>query len=249
MRKNNILKISIPTDTKKSILYKIKKYINKPSKFFHIVSLNPENLVIAFENQEFKKVIETAQIKLIDGVGVILAAYLLRIEVGERVTGVELMEELIKLAQKLRLKVLLIGGKKNLAEKLANCYQRQFSEAKFLGIEGIKDIKNPLKGEEKKIFTIVSDFRPHIVFVAFGSPYQELWIDHHKDQFQRCLVMGVGGAFDFLAGEVPRAPVFVRKVGFEWLFRLIVQPWRWRRQLRLVRFGWLIFLDYLDLDV
>ncbi len=240
MEKNKILNITIPIETKKSILYKIKKNIKNPLNFFHIVSLNPENLVIALENQKFKKVLETAHIKLIDGVGVILAAHLLRIEVGERVTGVDLMEELIKLAQNLRLKVLLIGGKKNLAEELANCYQRQFPEAKFLGIEGIKDIKNPLKEEEKKIFTIVSDFKPHIVFVAFGSPDQELWIDYHKDKFKNCVVMGVGGAFDFLGSRVPRAPIFVRQLGFEWFFRLIVQPWRLRRQFRLLKFLFLV---------
>ncbi len=90
----------------------------------------------------------------------------------------------------------------------------------------------------------MTDFKPHLVFVAFGSPWQELWIERHRNQFQNCVVMGVGGAFDFLGGKVPRAPVIIRRLGFEWLFRLIVQPWRLRRQLRLVRFGWLIFWSF-----
>lgn len=242
---DKILKITIPKETKEDILYKIKKYIEKPTGFFHIVSLNPENLVVAGENKEFKKVLVTAQIKLIDGIGIVLASRLLGIKIGERVTGVEFMEDLVRLATERRLRVLLIGGRGNLADSLARCYQKKYREAKFKGIEGIRNIKNPLRSEEKKIFTIVSDFKPHLIFVAFGSPWQELWIKRHRNQFQNCIVMGVGGAFDFLAGEVPRAPIIIRRLGFEWLFRLVVQPWRWRRQLRLVWFSLLISLGFL----
>ncbi|MFN4212841.1 MAG: WecB/TagA/CpsF family glycosyltransferase [Microgenomates group bacterium] len=244
MKSNKILDITIPSDNRKNILYKIKKYIHRPTGFFHIVSLNPENLVVACENKEFKKVIETAQIKLIDGVGVVLAARLLGVKVGERVAGVELMEELIRFASKMRLRVLLIGARGNLAERLANCYQRKYPEAKFFGLEGIEDIKNPQKTEEEKIFSIVADFKPHLVFVAFGSPDQELWLAHHHKQFSGAVCMGVGGAFDFLAGKVPRAPSILRRLGLEWLFRLLIQPWRWRRQLRLVKFCWLIFINF-----
>lgn len=243
MDQNKLLGIKVSSETKLSILYKIKKYIEQPVGFFHIVSLNPENLVIAQENLEFKKALDSAQIKLIDGVGIVLAGRLLGIEVGERVTGVELMAELVKLASKMRLRVLLIGARGNLAEELANCYQRKYSQAKFLGMEGIKDIKNPLKNEEERIFSIVADFKPHLVLVAFGSPDQELWIERHKKNFNGCIVMGVGGAFDFLSGKVKRAPVFIRKIGLEWLFRLLYQPWRWRRQLRLIKFSWLIFWE------
>ncbi len=238
-----LLGIRLNNQSKKDILEKIKKYIEEPAGFFHIVSLNPENLIIAQENLEFKKVLETAQIKLIDGVGIVLAGRLLKIEAGERVAGVELMEELIKLAGKRRLRVLLIGGRGKLADDLANCYQKKFPEAKFLGLEGIKNIKNPSETEEKKIFSIVSDFKPHLVFVAFGSPEQELWLARHHRQFVGVVGMGVGGAFDFLAGKVPRAPAFIRRLGMEWLFRLLVQPWRLRRQVRLVKFLWLILKE------
>lgn len=244
MNKNKILGIPIPQDDKKNILEKIIKFIEKPRSFLHIVSLNPENLVIAQENKEFKKVLYKAKIKIIDGVGIVIASRLLGIKTGERVTGVDLMNELIKIASEKRLRVMLIGGKPKLAESLAECYQKKYPKAKFLGIEGIKDIKTEkksvLKEEEKQIFNIVVDFKPHLVFVAFGSPYQELWIEHHKDKFFGCVVMGVGGAFDFLGGKVPRAPVFIRKIGFEWLFRLLHQPWRWRRQVRLIKFLWMV---------
>ena len=243
MNKKQILGITIIPQSKKSVLEKILLYIGKPTGFFHIVSLNPENIVITTESESFKRVVETAQIKLIDGIGVVLAGRLAGVEVGERVTGVGLMEDLLKMASDRRLRVLMIGGKENLALRLAKCYSDQFPEAKFKGIHGIANIKNPIAGEESKIFSIVAAYKPHLVFVSFGSPDQELWIAHHKKEFNKCIVMGVGGAFDYLSREIDRAPVFIQKVGLEWLYRLTNQPWRWKRQLRLLKFIGLILQE------
>ncbi len=221
------------------ILEKIIKYIRQPAGFFHIVSLNPENLVVAQQNKEFKQVLVSAQIRINDGVGVVVASRLHGIE-AKRVTGVGLMEELIKLVGRMRLRVLLIGSRPNLALELAECYQRQYPEAKFFGTIGIKNIRNPAKNEEKKLWTIVGDSKPNLIFVAFGSPEQELWIERHSKEFTGMVVMGVGGAFDFLSGQVNRAPVFFQKIGLEWLYRLGCQPWRWRRQTRLIKFMWFV---------
>ena len=239
-----ILGIKIFTQDKKDTLEKIKKYLKKTKKFCHIVSLNPENLVIAKENDKFKKVIETTQIQIVDGVGIILAGCLLGVKVFERYPGVDLVKDLLTLSSKMRLRVLFIGGKQNLADKLANCYQKKYPKSKFFGLEGISDIKHPKKEEEEKIFSISADYKPHLVLVAFGSPDQELWIDRHKKEFKNCVVMGVGGAFDFLGGRVMRAPLFVRQLGFEWFFRLLIQPWRLRRQMRLVRFLGLVIQEF-----
>ncbi len=243
MRSNKLLGITISKESKSSILEKILKYIDRPTSFLHIVSLNPENLVVTTENESFKKIVETAQIKIIDGVGTVLAGQLLGVEVGERVTGVGLMEELIKVASDRRLRVLMIGGKENLALDLAQCYSEPFTEPKVKGLQGIVDIKNIKKGEEVKIFSIVAAYKPCLVFVAFGSPDQELWLDSHKKEFAGCIVMGVGGAFDYLSGKIKRAPIFIQKLGLEWLFRLLNQPWRWKRQLRLFKFIKLILQE------
>jgi len=240
MNENKILGITITPESKSGILENILLYISKPEGFYHVVSLNPEILVLTVENEQFKKVVETAQIKIVDGVGVVLAGRWLGVEVGERVTGVGLMEGLIERASFRRLRVLMIGGKQNLADGLSKCYSEKYPEAKFFGLEGIADIENPKKEEEDKIFSIVADYKPHLVFVAFGSPIQELWIDRHKKQLANCVVMGVGGAFDYLSGNIVRSPAFLQKIGLEWLVRLIRQPWRWRRQLRLIRFAWLV---------
>ena len=75
---------------------------------------------------------------------------------------------------------------------------------------------------------------------------QELWIERHKNEFDNCVVMGVGGAFDYLSGNIVRSPVLIQKIGGEWLYRLIIQPWRWRRQLRLLKFIGLIFQEKME---
>ncbi|HEX7542892.1 MAG TPA: WecB/TagA/CpsF family glycosyltransferase [Patescibacteria group bacterium] len=240
MKQNKILGITILPETKSSILEKILLYLSKPTGFFHIVSLNPENLVITTEDESFKRVIETAQIKIVDGIGIVVAGRWLGIEVGARVTGVGLMEDLLKMASDGRLRVLMIGGKEKLALGLAQCYSDQFPEAKFKGIQGIEDIKKLNKVEEDNIFSIVADYKPQLVFIAFGSPDQEIWIERHKKEFTSCVVMGVGGAFDYLSSNIVRSPVFIQKIGGEWLYRLVIQPWRWKRQLRLIKFIWLI---------
>ncbi|VVA44223.1 Glycosyl transferase, WecB/TagA/CpsF family [Candidatus Roizmanbacteria bacterium] len=240
MKTNKILGITINLESRTSILEKILLYIGKPTCFFHIVSLNPENLIATTESEIFKKVVETAQIKIVDGIGVVLAGRWLGVETGERVTGVGLMEDLLKMASDRRLRVLMIGGKENLALRLAQCYQEKYIEAKFNGIQGIVDIQDPSEDEEDKIFSIVTAYKPHLVFVAFGSPAQELWIERHKNKLTNCVAMGVGGAFDYLSGNVNRSPTFIQKIGLEWLYRLVIQPWRWKRQLRLLKFIWLI---------
>lgn len=231
---------TLPTATKNDILEKIKKYIISPRGFFHIVSINPEIIVLALQNRTFKKVVKTAQTTIIDGVGIDIAARMLNIEAGERYPGVDLMNNLISHAGNKRLRVLLIGGKGKVAEKLAECYSRSYPRAKFVGIQGVSNIKKPSREEEKEIFRIVRVLKPQIVFVAFGSPYQELWLVKHKKHFMGKVTMGVGGSFDYLSGAIQRPPVFIRRLGLEWLIRLIRQPWRLKRQLRLLIFMYFV---------
>jgi len=243
MKAKNLLGIKIDPVRKSSILEQIIKYISQPAGFFHIVSLNPENLVLTTENQEFKKVVETAQIKLIDGVGVALAGRLLNIRTGDRLTGVDMVNELLKVADRMSLRVLLIGGKPNLAESLSNCQQLKYPQAKISGLEGFKNIKKPTKKEEEALFDIVAVRKPQIVMAAFGSPEQELWFWHNRASLNGIVCIGVGGAFDYLSGTISRAPKIIQKIGLEWLCRLVRQPWRWRRQLRLLKFIWTVMKE------
>lgn len=242
--KNVIFDIPIEPVSKSTIREKIKKYLFSPSDMLHIVSLNAENLMIAHNHHLFKRVLVKAQIKIIDGMGVSLAGRLLGVRMGPRIAGVDLMTDLIAFASHERLRVVLIGGKNKVAERVAQCQKEKYPQLDCIGIEGIVDMRKPAKKEEDNIRAIVLDKKPNLLFVAFGSPSQELWIDRHRDLFHGMVCMGVGGAFDYLSGSVPRAPRLVRGIGGEWIFRLCVQPWRFKRQLRLLSFLILVIKRY-----
>lgn len=238
---NILLGITLPKGTKKSILDKIIKYTYANNRFIHVVSINPENIVIAQSDKLFKRIVNKAQIKIVDGVGVVAAAKTLSLDYAERFPGVDLVEKLIQQSGVGRLRVMLIGGKDKLAEYLANCYNQSYPEAKYIGLKGIEDITNIKKSEEEEIFSIITDMKPHLILVSFGSPHQEKWIWKNKKRFKNIVCMGVGGSFDYLSGQIKRPPLLLRKIGLEWLYRLVIQPWRWRRQMRLIRFIWEVF--------
>ena len=241
--KKNILGISIQNLKKKDILDKIKYYISNKAEFCHVVSLNPEILVMAQNNVLFKKVLQTAQIRIIDGVGVVVAGRLLGVNVGDRLTGVDLMEELLSVANQNSLSVGLIGGGEKIAEKLIKCQKDKYPKVNIFGMQGIKDIYSPKYEEENQLFSIVADRKPHILFVSFGSPAQELWIYKNRSKLNGIVCIGVGGAFDYLSNNIVRAPKIIRSLGLEWMFRLIRQPWRVKRQTRLIEFVLLVLKE------
>jgi N-acetylglucosaminyldiphosphoundecaprenol N-acetyl-beta-D-mannosaminyltransferase len=241
-----IIGIAIKDDNIDSILDKIKLGIANKEEMTHVVSMNPEILVEATENETFKRIVETAQIQIIDGVGIVAAARILNLEIAPRVSGVDLMERLLTYANLNSLSVGLIGGREKVADRVIECQKLQNPELKAFGMMGIKNINSPKMEEENEIFRIVTDRKPHLLFVSFGSPMQEIWIERHRDQLKGIVCIGVGGAFDYLSGEATRPPRIIRIIGLEWLFRLVAQPWRWKRQLKLFKFMWLVMKQKLN---
>lgn len=244
----NILGISFHPSAKNIALEKIQICLRQRGPFCHIVSLNPEIAVLARYDHVFRKILSESDIQLCDGVGIALAGSILGYDVPERVPGVDLMRNILDHTKEMGLRIMLIGGKGDVAERLALCYSKFYPKLTFRGIEGYKDILSPTKQEEQELNHIVADYKPQLVFVAFGSPSQEKWIDQHKVHLNGSVCMGVGGSFDFELGAVKRAPLTLRVVGLEWLYRLMVQPWRLRRQLRLIHFIWLFFLQRIGLQ-
>lgn len=239
-KNNRILSIPISTASPEIILEQIIKGLVVHKDFVHVVSLNPENLVASLKDPLFRLIISEAEITINDGVGVVLASRILNGAFVPRMTGVDLMQNLIKEASKESLRVLLVGGKPNLAEELADCYNRSYPASRFKGVVGFSNVKSPTPEEQKELLSIVAATRPHLMFVAFGSPEQEKWIYQNRASLQGVTCIGVGGAFDFIGGHVTRAPKLIQRIGFEWLFRLITQPWRLRRQAQLLVFAWLV---------
>ncbi len=228
--------IPLPTGTKNDIREKILKDAESRGDWKMIMSLNPEIIEIARGDSEFKKVILSSNYHILDGVGVVLAAQTLNIPHSERYSGVDMMDDLIGEAFKRRLTVMLIGGKGNVANKLSDCYSDKYPGLNIQGVEGYENNLNQTKEETQRIISIVASVKPHLIFVAFGSPVQEMWLYKNRAQLGNAVCAGVGGAFDFLSGNVSRAPQFIRTLGLEWAYRLFTQPWRWKRQVRLLNF-------------
>ncbi len=242
-----ILGVEIGIESEKDILEKIKKYLQNPQNFYHVVSVNPENVIISQKVRAFRDIINKAQVKINDGVGIVLAGQILGLKNVPRFTGVDLMDKLLKVASEGRMRVAFIGGKGNLAEAMSDCYKQAHIEANSIGFQGIRNIRNYTENESKKAISIVVDYKPRLMFVAFGSPHQELWLYKNRASLQGIVCMGVGGGFDFATNQVKRAPKLLRSFGLEWLFRLITQPWRAGRQFsRLPYFIWLVVKERIN---
>ena len=257
LRKKNILNVGITDASKDEILEYIIKGLTKDGKKYFIVTPNPEILVMASKNIDYQKVLNKAEIALADGIGVIIAGQILGKQLKERITGVDLLESLcLRVAEK-PITVGFLGGKPGVAERTAECLGIKYpslkiafaaSEWSMNGFETAKKIESRIKNQElRKENDHDSLFMIHnsidILFVAFGAPKQELWMNENLDKIPVKVAIGVGGSFDYISGEVFRAPLLIRLIGFEWLFRLMVQPWRIKRQLTLLEFIWLVLKE------
>jgi len=197
--------------------------------FVHIISLNPENFVQASTNKQFAKAYTNAELIIIDGAGIHLAAQMLNIPAGDRITGVDLLQELVLTNKGKR--IVFLGGFDGSAVRTIQYFadHAKLNNPQWFAIADVDK-------DDSTLIHKVLQLSPDLLFVAFGSPAQELWIEQYRQQLSGILCMGVGQAFDVYSGLVSRAPSFVRSIGFEWLYRLITQPWRWRRQLQLFQF-------------
>lgn len=228
--KRKFLGIDFADAWEEEILEYIIKRVKERAKKFYIVTPNPEILVLAENDFKYKKVLNSANLALADGIGVIWGSKLLSNGISHKISGVDLLENLCKRIAKQPITVSFLGGRPKIAERAAECLKELYPSLKvaFAGAEISNFDKFP-----------PSD----ILFVAFGSPKQEFWIAENLEKLPVRAVIGVGGAFDFLSGDVPRAPKLIRDLGFEWLFRLIIQPWRAKRQLSLIKFAFLVIRE------
>lgn len=234
--KKNILGVGISNATLEEVLEYVTFSLRKKVGKHYIVTPNPEILVLANRDSEFRKVLNKAEIALPDGVGVVLAGEFLGKSFKQRITGTDFVEALCREVSKRPVMVGFFGGGHKVAVKTAECLQRSYPDLKVAFAGGESDIKN------------IGNSLPYldILFVALGAPKQEFWISENLAKLPISVAIGVGGAFDYISGNVPRAPIWLRNIGFEWLFRLILEPWRFKRQLALLQFLWLVIKERLS---
>ncbi|MDQ7028685.1 MAG: WecB/TagA/CpsF family glycosyltransferase [Ardenticatenia bacterium] len=205
----------------------------------HLVTVNPEFLVEARHNDTFRRVLQEADLPLADGVGITVAARLAGTPLQERIPGVDLLVRLACESARRGWRPFFLGGAPGVARRAAERLQRRWPALRVAGWYA----GHPTPEETPAIIARVRRAAPDLLFVAYGHPKQDLWIARHKAALGVPVMMGVGGAFDYIAGVVPRAPAAMRRWGLEWLYRLYRQPWRWRRMLALPHFLALVVFE------
>ncbi|WP_099361283.1 WecB/TagA/CpsF family glycosyltransferase [Fredinandcohnia onubensis] len=221
----NILGVNFYHSTMASLLNTLTERILQKKKTF-VVTANPEIVMVAKNDAEYKNAIDLADYVIPDGIGVVKASVLLNQPLPERVAGFDLMIHLLEVANQHKLKIYLLGSKEDVLPKTINTITKNYPEAKIVGYHhGFFD------GKEEEIKQQIIDSEPDLIFVALGVPKQELWISINIGGIKSGLFMGVGGSFDVLAGEVKRAPEIWQRLNLEWFYRLAKQPWRLKRML------------------
>lgn len=195
-----------------------------------VVTLNPEILMRARREPDFRDLLEAAALIVPDGIGLVRALHRRGYRHAVRVGGADLLEAYLPHAQRLRHRVALVGAGPGVAERAARVLERSFP-----GVDLVADGGDPTRETAQR----VARTAPAFVAAAYGAGRQERFLRDHLGTMRGRVGVGVGGTLDYLAGTARRAPAPVRRAGLEWLWRLLREPSRWRRQLVLPQFWWL----------
>lgn len=221
------------------------KRMENKSETFHIITVNPEIALDIERDAELKKISLEAGLITADGVGIILASKLKKNPLPERVTGYELLLELLKLGNEKGLSFYFFGSSEEVNNIACQKILRDYPNIRLAGRHN-----GYFKGDEElKILEEIEKTKPDFLIVALGAPLSEKWIYKHKSKLTSKITMGVGGSLDVISGKVKRAPEVWQRLNLEWLYRLISNPSRWRRQMKLPVFAIKATIEALKKDL
>ncbi|MDQ6780615.1 MAG: WecB/TagA/CpsF family glycosyltransferase [Candidatus Eremiobacteraeota bacterium] len=199
----------------------------------HVITFGAEMAMLAATDGSYRAIVNAADLVVPDTIGIVYAAKLLGTPVPERVAGIELAEAVCEDCARAALPVFLLGAAPGVAEDAADALRQRFPG---LIVAGVQDGYF----NEERAPAILAQIRAsgaRLLFVALGFPKQEQWIQRHLHGLPGVVCIGVGGSFDVWGGRAARAPKVLRATGFEWLYRLVREPRRFRRQLALPKFA------------
>jgi exopolysaccharide biosynthesis WecB/TagA/CpsF family protein len=197
-----------------------------------VCTVNPEYIMLAQRDVLLYLILSRADLCVADGVGVLWAARRLGRALPERVTGSDGVLKIAERAARDGWRLFLLGAAPGVAARTAQMLQDRYPGLQIAGVHA----GTPSAQDEDEIATLIAASRADVLFVAFGQGKQDHWIARNLPRLNVNVAIGVGGSFDFIAGVRQRAPIWMQQAGLEWLFRLIQQPSRWRRMLRLPQF-------------
>jgi len=232
--KETILGVQVNIENYDQLIPKVFRNIEDKKKSL-VVAINPEKLMKAKEDPELKALLNRAEFQIPDGIGIIIASKLKKGTISSRITGIDMMDRIVREAARTGRSVFLYGAKPGVADKAAQQLKQTYPD---LIVAGTQD---GYESDSSKVMDTINKAQPDILFVAMGSPKQEQWIEQHRDNLYPTLYQGVGGSFDVLAGNVKRAPAAFQRVGAEWLYRLLKEPSRLKRQMNLPKFLFEVF--------
>ncbi|MDD3149271.1 MAG: WecB/TagA/CpsF family glycosyltransferase [Candidatus Gastranaerophilales bacterium] len=222
-KKTNILGYPVDIINKNDAVDLICRYIEQ-KKSAHVVTINPEMIFQANKNKQTENILKSAELVIPDGIGVVLSLKTKGINV-KQVAGIEFSESLIQKCEENGYKTGFLGASEDIVNAAADEMLKKYSKL------NISFIHDGYFNEEKEteIIEKLKTVNIQVLFVALGVPKQELWISSHRQDFPQTIMVGVGGSFDVWSKKIKRAPVFFRKFGLEWFYRLICQPSRFKR--------------------
>lgn len=195
-----------------------------------VMTVNVDFLRLGVKDHAFRHLINTADLAVPDGMPLLWAARLLGDPLPERVTGIDLIVECARLAAEQDYRIFLLGAGPGVAEEAATVLRARCPGVRIVGAYAPPVIGVFGAEEDERMVRMIREAQPDMLFVAFGAPRQDEWIRQHMHRLEVPVCMGVGGAFDMLAGRVQRAPGWMQRNGLEWLYRVLREPTRlWKR--------------------
>lgn len=235
----NILGVRFDNESNQSARQKISQWLDETG-LKKIYTPNPEIVMMADKNPEFKEVLNRGDLIIADGIGVIYASRIGKKPLQERVTGYDTSIYLIEEAQRKGLSLYIMGGAKGVADKACENLRKDYPRLKIAGChhgyyKGAH-IGHAGHEEEQAVVKDINDSGADILFVCLGAVKQEQWIEANASQLNCKIAIGNGGTVDGLAGNLKRAPEFFQKANLEWFYRLVCEPSRIKRQIVLPLF-------------
>ncbi len=228
MNKISILGVNFTNYIKKELLKEIQNLL-KQNKYHYCVTPNPEIVLLAQKDHKYKKILNQADFSIADGTGIIFASNYLKTPLKERIQGSDFTYDLLNIANKNSLKVYLLGSSPSSNSLASQIIKKSYPNLEVKGTSGPIIDKKEIIPTNPKIKSLIEDinlFKPDILLVAYGAPKQEFFMYELKDRLNTKLAIGIGGTLDYISNIIPRAPLFIRRLGLEWLYRLIHQPSR-----------------------
>jgi N-acetylglucosaminyldiphosphoundecaprenol N-acetyl-beta-D-mannosaminyltransferase len=210
-------------------------------RYAQVVTLGAEMAMLARRDLSYRDLINAADLVVPDTIGVVYAARLLGCRMRERVPGIELVERLCEECARLGLPIFLLGGAVDVADRAAAALQTRYPGLSIAGTQhGYFEDR-----DGAAIASRIASSGARLLLVALGFPRQEFWVRDHAAGLGALTCIGVGGSFDVISGRTARAPEVARRLGLEWLYRLVREPRRLGRQLALPQFAWLVAVQAL----